>query len=237
MRVKPSVPKRLLSILLLTMGAGILFGPPAVADQRKTPAAADFERLTPGKSSRAEVIRTLGKPVGEYNVYAGKGVVPVQLPKGTKRYGPRGEARELLRVLQYPGDEHREFYAAVLQNDILYYTFAPVPSNERRPEALRERYGKPRVFLNRAFHGDVLRTVEIFAYEEFGLAFINERGKDYFSAKVLHPISASPSTGVVLEFREPANVEGRGQSGARGDTTTGDTEGAFDDLFDKPEAQ
>lgn len=225
MRYSRSIPASLSACLLLAVA-------PAGADEPETPTPAAFAELTPGESSRSDVIAVLGEPSWEFNLYLdSEAIVPVQLPRTTARYGPDGELRVLLRVLEYPGDRRQELYAAVLKDDILFSTFEPVPEEERTAEAVRERYGEPdEVLLNRVAHGRLFRSVEVTAYDRLGLAFVDDGG-DGFSARVRHADSTTTRwEGVVIRRVDPEEA-GRRPQGAT-DPTADDLSDAFDELDD-----
>lgn len=114
---------------------------------------ARWEQLTPGESTRQQVIEALGEPQREWNVATADGFIPVRLlPRQERDEISRELGRRIapehtvwLRVLRYLGDERREFYAAVLKDGILHYTIEPTLPSERDLERLKQRYGEPTI--------------------------------------------------------------------------------------------
>lgn len=169
----------------LTLIAFLLAGTPAAV----TPASADFDRLEPGKSTYQQVIKTLGKPQWEYTHLAQKGTMPVLLPEKysfspVKKPAVDRNSLEILRVLRYPGDEHREYYAAVMRGGKLYYTIGPVPPDERTPKRVQKRYGTPEAGGEDAVAADVFVSAEVHAYRARGIAFVRDGASKTYTAKV-----------------------------------------------------
>ena len=155
----------------------------------QTLSAAEFEKLVPGESDYETVLKILGKPLWEYTYLAEKDTIPVQLPESygppSVRRRPRDRSKlEILRVMRYPGDDQREFYATVMRYGKLYYTIGPVPPDKRTPEAVEARYGTPVIRLDKTFHAHILRSVEVVTYEERGIGFLREGGKGDYTGKL-----------------------------------------------------
>ncbi len=197
-----SAMKRLVAIACL-----MLSGSPIAAlgadDPEASPEPSDFEALVPAESTREDVIRILGEPEWVHNLYTIGDAVRVRLPKTPNdtisQRIPR-DKRVWLRVLRYPGDERypgdrerREFYAAVLHDDIYQYGIGPVAPDERELGAVMERFGAPELVLHAPFvlidqetrRKTVPRgSIEAAWYPRRGLAYLRDAHGERINAKL-----------------------------------------------------
>lgn len=122
-------------VCLALMGSAVPALAAADEPAGQPPDPPDFGALVPGESTREAVIRTLGEPDRVEGLYAMDDWVPVLLPGRAQVSGHYGSSLSFndriqdriprekcvrLRVLRYPEDEGRAFYAAVLRDDVYH---------------------------------------------------------------------------------------------------------------------
>ena len=159
--------------------------------------AARFAFLKPNVTTKADAVGALGEPYKRYPSKVPEGEIDVFVraldfesrTEVAKRAAKRGVKPVAVEVLEWEiARDSVEMAKLVCRGDKLWYAIHPVSPSESSPEKIEARWGKPpRRSERETLIADIHFTVDVYAYPEDGVAYLQRDSDAALDRKVVFP--------------------------------------------------